>query len=100
MSLLAFSRHFRSLQVSRSLVKDVVSREGGCGEISKRLAGVQDVSMRACTSALSWQTLIIYAINAGAFIKHVRFMGRVANNTVSRGAHNDARLGDVVARIT
>lgn len=61
---------------------------------------MQDVSMRACTGALFWQTLIIYAINAGAFIKHVRFTGRVSNNTASRAAYNDTRPGNVVARIT
>lgn len=84
MSLLAFSRHFHSLRVSRSLVRYVIPYEGGCNEISENLASVQNVSMRACTNVLFWQTLIIYAINARAFIKHVRFTGKVANNTASR----------------
>lgn len=81
MSLLAFSRHFYSLRVSRSLVRDVIPYEGGCSEISENLTSV---SMRACTNVLFWQTLIIYAINARAFIKHVRFTRKVANNTTSR----------------
>lgn len=98
MSLLAFSRQFRSLRVSRSLVRDVIPCEGDCNEISERLVSVRYVfDAQACTSTLSWQTLIIYAINAGVFIKHVR-LGGVANNTASRVAHNDTRLG--VPRLT
>ena len=52
-SLLAFSRHFHSPRVSRSLVRDFIPCEGGCGEKFPRETRerAERVSMRAaCTN--------------------------------------------------